>query len=41
MTLAYARVKEAIKEKKIHPRLAAMIVGVARVAEACKLRGWV
>ena len=41
MTLAYARVKEAIKEKKIHPRLAAMLVGVARVAEACKLRGWV
>lgn len=41
MTLAYARVTEAIKEKKIHPRLAAMLVGVARVAEACKLRGWV
>lgn len=41
MTLAYHRVKEAIKEKKIHPRLAAMLVGVARVAEACKLRGWV
>jgi glutamate dehydrogenase (NAD(P)+) len=41
MTLAYARVKEAIREKKIHPRLAAMLVGVARVAEACKLRGWV
>jgi len=41
MTVAYARVREAIKEKKIHPRLAAMLVGVARVAEACKLRGWV
>jgi glutamate dehydrogenase (NAD(P)+) len=41
MTLAYQRVREAIKEKKIHPRLAAMLVGVARVAEACKLRGWV
>jgi glutamate dehydrogenase (NAD(P)+) len=34
-------VQEAIKEKKVHPRLAAMVVGVARVAEACKLRGWV
>jgi glutamate dehydrogenase (NAD(P)+) len=34
-------VQEAIKEKNIHPRLAAMVVGVARVAEACKLRGWV
>lgn len=34
-------VQEAIKDKKVHPRLAAMVVGVARVAEACKLRGWV
>jgi glutamate dehydrogenase (NAD(P)+) len=41
MTIAYARVNEAIKEKRTHPRLAAMLVGVARVAEACKLRGWV
>lgn len=38
---AYHTVQEAIKEKKVHPRLAAMVVGVARVAEACKLRGWV
>jgi glutamate dehydrogenase (NAD(P)+) len=41
LTLAYKRVQEAIKEKKIHPRLAAMLVGVARVAQACQLRGWV
>ena len=41
LTKAYHTVQEAIKEKKVHPRLAAMIVGVARVAEACKLRGWV
>jgi glutamate dehydrogenase (NAD(P)+) len=41
LTLAYKRVQEAIKEKKVHPRLAAMLVGVARVAQACKLRGWV
>lgn len=41
LTTAYHRVQEAIKEKKVHPRLAAMVVGVARVAEACKLRGWV
>jgi glutamate dehydrogenase (NAD(P)+) len=41
LTKAYHRVAEAIKEKKVHPRLAAMVVGVARVAEACKLRGWV
>ena len=41
MRKAYHTVQEAIREKKVHPRLAAMVVGVARVAEACKLRGWV
>jgi glutamate dehydrogenase (NAD(P)+) len=41
MRKAYQTVQEAIREKKVHPRLAAMVVGVARVAEACKLRGWV
>ena len=41
LTKAYHTVQEAIKEKRVHPRLAAMVVGVARVAEACKLRGWV
>jgi len=41
LTRAYKTVEEAIKEKNVHPRLAAMMVGVARVAEACKLRGWV
>jgi glutamate dehydrogenase (NAD(P)+) len=41
MTKAYHAVQEAIREKKVHPRLAAMVVGVARVAQACKLRGWV
>ncbi len=38
---AYHTVQEAIRENRVHPRLAAMVVGVARVAEACKLRGWV
>jgi glutamate dehydrogenase (NAD(P)+) len=38
---AYGTVLKAVEEKKVHPRLAAMVVGVARVAEACKLRGWV
>ena len=38
---AYHTVQEAIRETNVHPRLAATIVGVARVAEACKLRGWV
>jgi glutamate dehydrogenase (NAD(P)+) len=41
LTLAYKRVQEAIREKKVHPRLAGMLVGVARVAQACQLRGWV
>jgi glutamate dehydrogenase (NAD(P)+) len=41
LTKAYHSMQETMKEKKVHPRLAATIVGVARVAEACKLRGWV
>lgn len=41
LTNAYRTVQEAVREKKVHPRLGAMVVGVARVAEACKLRGWV
>jgi glutamate dehydrogenase (NAD(P)+) len=41
LTKAYHSVHEAVKEKQVHPRLAAMVVGVARVAQACKLRGWV
>lgn len=41
LTRAYHTVQEAVKEKKVHPRLAALVVGIARVAEACKLRGWV
>lgn len=41
ITTAYKRVQEALKEKKVHPRLAALLVGVARVAQACQLRGWV
>ena len=41
LTSAYHTVQEAIREKNVHPRLAATVVAVARVAEACKLRGWV
>jgi glutamate dehydrogenase (NAD(P)+) len=41
LTKAYHTVQESVKDKKVHPRLGAMVVGVARVAEACKLRGWV
>jgi glutamate dehydrogenase (NAD(P)+) len=41
MTRAYHTVRSAAQERKVHPRLGAMLVAVARVAEACKLRGWV
>jgi glutamate dehydrogenase (NAD(P)+) len=41
MTRAYHTVRSAAQGKKVHPRLGAMLVAVARVAEACKLRGWV
>jgi glutamate dehydrogenase (NAD(P)+) len=41
ITKAYQTIQEAIREKGVHPRLAATVVGIARVAEACKLRGWV
>jgi glutamate dehydrogenase (NAD(P)+) len=41
ITKAYGTIQEAMREKAVHPRLAATIVGIARVAEACSLRGWV
>ncbi|HTY63962.1 MAG TPA: Glu/Leu/Phe/Val dehydrogenase [Acidobacteriota bacterium] len=41
MTRAYRTVYNAVQARKVHPRLGAMLVAVARVAEACKLRGWV
>ncbi|MCC6638380.1 MAG: Glu/Leu/Phe/Val dehydrogenase [Ignavibacteriaceae bacterium] len=37
----FRSVFNALEENRIHSRLAAMVVGVARVAEACKIRGWV
>jgi glutamate dehydrogenase (NAD(P)+) len=41
MTDAYHAVVETSEKKKVHMRLAAYMVSVARVAEAAKLRGWV
>ena len=41
LTQAYATIKEAMREKKVHSRMAATIVGLARIAETCELRGWV
>ncbi|MFC1732102.1 Glu/Leu/Phe/Val dehydrogenase [candidate division KSB1 bacterium] len=41
MTKAYHDVYKMMKEHNVHMRLAAYMVSVQRVAEACKLRGWV
>lgn len=41
MRKAYHAVHNAAQERRLLPRLGAMMVAVARVAQACKLRGWV
>lgn len=41
MTDAYAAVYQMSKKHKVHNRLCAYLVSVSRVAEACKIRGWV
>jgi len=41
MTDAYKSVYEMSKKTKVHNRLNAYMVAVSRVAEACKIRGWV
>ncbi len=41
ITKAYKTVAEAIRDKNLSPRMAATVVSVARIAEACELRGWV
>lgn len=41
MTRAYREVRAMQQEMTVHPRLAAYLVSVARVAEAVSLRGWV
>ena len=41
ITKAYHVVLNGTRARKVHMRLGAMLVAVARVAEACKLRGWV
>ncbi|RME41701.1 MAG: Glu/Leu/Phe/Val dehydrogenase, partial [Planctomycetota bacterium] len=41
MTAAFASVHEMAQKAKVHNRLAAYMVAVSRVAEACRLRGWV
>jgi len=41
MTAAFHAVHETTQKYKTHNRMGAYIVAVGRVAEACKLRGWV
>jgi glutamate dehydrogenase (NAD(P)+) len=41
MTKAYHTVVNGANQRRVTMRTAAMLVAVARVAEACKLRGWV
>jgi glutamate dehydrogenase (NAD(P)+) len=41
MTAAFNSVAEVAQEYGVNNRVAAYIVAVGRVAEACKLRGWV
>lgn len=41
MTTAFHAVHKIAQQKGVHNRLAAYLVAVQRVAEACKLRGWV
>jgi glutamate dehydrogenase (NAD(P)+) len=41
MTTAFQAVHQMAEAKKVHNRLAAYLVAVARVAEAVRLRGWV
>ena len=41
MTRAFHGVYQMHQREKINMRQAAYLVSVARVAEACKLRGWV
>ncbi|HHS98311.1 MAG TPA: Glu/Leu/Phe/Val dehydrogenase [Chloroflexi bacterium] len=41
MTAAFHAVHETAQEYKVNNRMGAYIVAVSRVAEACKLRGWV
>ncbi|MHC4695972.1 MAG: glutamate dehydrogenase, partial [Planctomycetota bacterium] len=41
MTDAFSAVFEMSKKAKVDNRIVAYMVAVARVAEACKIRGWV
>jgi len=40
MTAAFIAVSDLAKKEKLYPRDAAYVIAVSRVAEACRLRGW-
>jgi glutamate dehydrogenase (NAD(P)+) len=41
MTAAFSSVLEQAKKKNLYMRDAAFFIAIARVAQACKDRGWV
>jgi glutamate dehydrogenase (NAD(P)+) len=41
MTTAFHAVDQVAKQFQIDNRMAAYVVAIQRVAEACRLRGWV
>jgi glutamate dehydrogenase (NAD(P)+) len=41
MTVAYHAVSDLANSRKVYMRDAAYMISISRVAEACKLRGWV
>ena len=41
MTSAFSAVSELARQQKLYMRDAAYVIAVSRVAEACRMRGWV
>jgi glutamate dehydrogenase (NAD(P)+) len=41
MTAGFKAVSELARRKKVYMRDAAYMIAIARVADACRLRGWV
>jgi glutamate dehydrogenase/leucine dehydrogenase len=41
LSAAFQDVYDLAARYGVHPRVAAYLIAVARVAEACQLRGWV
>jgi glutamate dehydrogenase (NAD(P)+) len=41
MTVAFKAVSALAREKKVYMRDAAYMISIQRVADACRMRGWV